>query len=62
MAKIGPSEVQGSRELKIAGFPLIVVHFMLYLNVEDSVGGVPGHPRANGNDSCQRFIGLVHVQ
>lgn len=45
----------------VAGLPLIVVPFMLYLNVKDSVDGVPGHPRAHGNDSCQSFIGLVHV-
>lgn len=64
VATIGPSEVPGSREWGwggVAGLPLIVVPFMLYLNVKDSVDGVPGHPRAHGNDSCQSFIGLVHV-
>lgn len=59
VANIGPSEVPGSRSLGVAGFPLIVP-FMLCLNVKDSVGGVPGHSRARGNDSCQSFIGLVH--
>jgi hypothetical protein len=34
---------------------------MLYLNVKGSVDSVPGHPSARGNDSCQGFIGLVHV-
>lgn len=56
VAKIGLEEAPGS---KVAGFPIIVVPYILYLM--DSVGGVPGHPRAHENDSCQSFIGLVHV-
>lgn len=60
MTNIGPSEVPGSSSLDVARFSLIVVPFMLYLNVKDSVGGGPGHSRARGNDSCQSFIGLVH--
>lgn len=39
----------------------MIVSYILYLNVKDSVDSVPGHPRAHGNDSCQGFIGLVHV-